>query len=321
MRIGKVLILAIVVSSLCFFSIVTTSALEETETISDGTGDVVDFEGEVISEHSAIDVENIDITQATYVREDAQVTVTLEVAGEIEDRGDILDINFGGESLNIDTVGYSVMLETSEELYSITYANQECQITYSNLDTINLTSDDFSAEGNTLEISFTLETTNETYVNMSVFTQYTKFDFENYDEETPEEELLEMFVLLTDIAPNEELMVYADVTNAGITGNPIEFKGYVEPLTGTPPFTYNWDFGDGKTSSEKNPTHTYDEPGEYEYIFSVTDGTGTTESYSDLIEVVTGEDDEEDIPTELFLGVIAIIAVVGIIAVVVIIRR
>jgi PKD repeat protein len=28
-------------------------------------------------------------------------------------------------------------------------------------------------------------------------------------------------------------------------------------------FTYQWDFGDGSTSEEQDPTHTYTEPGEY----------------------------------------------------------
>ena len=37
--------------------------------------------------------------------------------------------------------------------------------------------------------------------------------------------------------------------------------------------TYEWDFGDGETSDEQNPTHTYTEPGDYQARLTVSDGT------------------------------------------------
>ncbi len=37
--------------------------------------------------------------------------------------------------------------------------------------------------------------------------------------------------------------------------------------------TYAWDFGDGGTSGEQNPTHTYSDPGVYEAALTVSDGT------------------------------------------------
>jgi PKD repeat protein len=39
---------------------------------------------------------------------------------------------------------------------------------------------------------------------------------------------------------------------------------------GMPPYTYEWDFGDGTTSTEANPTHTYDTAGEYTVTLTVT---------------------------------------------------
>jgi PKD repeat protein len=39
--------------------------------------------------------------------------------------------------------------------------------------------------------------------------------------------------------------------------------------------TYSWDFGDGNTSSQTNPSHTYDEPGNYTICLSVTTSCGT----------------------------------------------
>ena len=38
--------------------------------------------------------------------------------------------------------------------------------------------------------------------------------------------------------------------------------------------TFSWDFGDGETSTEANPTHTFDEPGTYNVRLTATDSTG-----------------------------------------------
>jgi peptide/nickel transport system substrate-binding protein len=40
---------------------------------------------------------------------------------------------------------------------------------------------------------------------------------------------------------------------------------------GTPPFTYEWRFDDGTTSSEANPTHTFEDPGFYRVTFNLKD--------------------------------------------------
>jgi PKD repeat protein len=39
---------------------------------------------------------------------------------------------------------------------------------------------------------------------------------------------------------------------------------------GMPPYTYAWDFGDGTTSTDQNPTHTYANPGEFAVTLTVT---------------------------------------------------
>ncbi|MDP2385818.1 MAG: PKD domain-containing protein [Bacteroidota bacterium] len=45
-------------------------------------------------------------------------------------------------------------------------------------------------------------------------------------------------------------------------------------ITGTLPFTYSWDFGDGSTSTASNPQHTYSSSGLYHVTLQVTDGNG-----------------------------------------------
>ena len=43
---------------------------------------------------------------------------------------------------------------------------------------------------------------------------------------------------------------------------------------GTAPFTYSWNFGDGATSSQQNPSHTYTSTGTYSANLTVQDSTG-----------------------------------------------
>ena len=60
----------------------------------------------------------------------------------------------------------------------------------------------------------------------------------------------------------------------GLVGEPIQFTGDAE--NGEPPYEYHWDFGDGNTSYEQNPTHAFDSEGNYTVILSVTDNNDIT---------------------------------------------
>ncbi len=65
----------------------------------------------------------------------------------------------------------------------------------------------------------------------------------------------------------------------GTADHPISFTGSV--TGGAEPYSWEWNFGDGGTSSVQNPTHTYSGPGEYTVTLLVTDdigaeGVGTT---------------------------------------------
>lgn len=48
--------------------------------------------------------------------------------------------------------------------------------------------------------------------------------------------------------------------------------------SGTPPFTYDWDFGDGNTSTQENPSHTYNNTGNYTVKLIVSDQSGCLDS-------------------------------------------
>ena len=56
--------------------------------------------------------------------------------------------------------------------------------------------------------------------------------------------------------------------------------------TEIPGTTYRWDFGDGSTSTAKNPTYTYFDPGIYRVELTVT-GPGGTSVKSQVVNVIS----------------------------------
>jgi len=48
--------------------------------------------------------------------------------------------------------------------------------------------------------------------------------------------------------------------------------------TGTEPLSYEWDFGDGATSTEENPTHAYAAEGDYTVTLSVSSPWGSDQA-------------------------------------------
>jgi len=59
---------------------------------------------------------------------------------------------------------------------------------------------------------------------------------------------------------------------------------------GCPPYTYNWDLGEGRSSSEQNPTHRIEQAGNYTAKLTVTDSEGNRRqesvSYETFAEVL-----------------------------------
>jgi PKD repeat protein len=71
-------------------------------------------------------------------------------------------------------------------------------------------------------------------------------------------------------------------------GQTIRFEDRISG--GFAPYSYEWDFGDGETSTIQNPTHSYKTVGNYTVTLKVTDDRGNidTQARTDYIEVIPG---------------------------------
>jgi PKD repeat protein len=81
------------------------------------------------------------------------------------------------------------------------------------------------------------------------------------------EEIGYITVGLAPVANFDALYVYNTVPAV------VTFRDY---STGTTPLTYAWDFGDGGTSTEQNPKHTYIRKGLYTVKLTVTNFYGSS---------------------------------------------
>jgi PKD repeat protein len=72
------------------------------------------------------------------------------------------------------------------------------------------------------------------------------------------------------------------------TGSEIQF--YPDIAGGFTPYSYEWDFGDGKTSTDASPTHIYAKPGTFTISLKVTDDRANTvtETRENYIKVTQG---------------------------------
>jgi PKD repeat protein len=65
------------------------------------------------------------------------------------------------------------------------------------------------------------------------------------------------------------------------TGNVLNFTA--QPVLGSPPYSYDWGFGDGNNSTLANPSHTYAANGIYLVTLTVTDAKGQSSSYNNNV--------------------------------------
>jgi len=306
------------VSSLLVLATFSAQAAEITDVIDDVSSiDYLTGETKVVTSHPDITVDNLDIIKATFTQQGTQATLNLQVKGNIENRGKIID-PYSIDPLNfIEAVEYGFQLTTSGEDYIISYSNQTGSLD-NGIEQKNLTSSDFSVVGDTLSIYFVLVSADETYEDLSVTSTFIKANFSSIESEG--------LVYLSDVAPNPPLeIIEAYAPNIGSVAENIQFNATIQPLTGQPPYTYRWDFGDQGTSSLLNPTHAYTKAGEYTYTFTVIDQGGATASETGTITISSegGGSNGGSLSNQmlLFLAVLIIIIVIGVLVIVWIIRR
>jgi PKD repeat protein len=62
---------------------------------------------------------------------------------------------------------------------------------------------------------------------------------------------------------------------------------FTDKSTGVPT-SWNWNFGDGTSSTEKNPTHTYSKPGTYAVTLTATNAAGSNTATKSSYIIVAG---------------------------------
>lgn len=63
---------------------------------------------------------------------------------------------------------------------------------------------------------------------------------------------------------------------------------FTSSITGTPPYNYQWTFGDGGLSGQANPSHTYASPGQFTVRLIVTDANGCKDTLTRVNYVQIG---------------------------------
>ena len=246
---------------------------------------------------------NIDIVKIEYIQNGREVTINLEVKNKIEDKGD-LDVDLEETELS-EFILYGVTLETTNDgVYNIEYINNECEL--------NGERRGFSWEkiGNSiLSFTFDLESSDEEYYASSGLTVDFSLSGWYFDEFYHESD-----------AP----IIDAGGPYQAEVGENVSFEA--EVLGGTPPYEYIWDFNDGESSSELNPTHSFDSAGKYTVTFTVIDANDT--SVSDIAQVIisglnNGNNNNNGGESSLFIfvGLIAVVVIIGVIVVIVVIKR
>ena len=71
--------------------------------------------------------------------------------------------------------------------------------------------------------------------------------------------------------------------------------------TSTNANTYYWQFGDGNTSGDRNPIHTYEEYGDYVVILTITDNNGNSDEFQQNVSLSLPNVDEPSVDTIIFV--------------------
>jgi PKD repeat protein/poly(3-hydroxybutyrate) depolymerase len=77
-------------------------------------------------------------------------------------------------------------------------------------------------------------------------------------------------ILMSTAPPACTLTCTATVAPTGTTGSPVSFASTATPSNCTGAVSYAWTFGDGATSTEQNPSHSYASMGDYAWTMTTT---------------------------------------------------
>lgn len=100
-------------------------------------------------------------------------------------------------------------------------------------------------------------------------------------------------VIPSSIVADNPLQIFVGGPYYSVVGEPIHF--YLDIQGGMLPYHVRWKFGDGGTSSERFPTHVYEEVDTFVVTVKVTDGEGTSKTkytnvhiYEELVAYANG---------------------------------
>jgi len=92
------------------------------------------------------------------------------------------------------------------------------------------------------------------------------------------------------VVTTKEVLADAYIHHSGATNFPAPpVSGHsVQGVGGMPPYTYQWDFGDGGLSIEQHPIHLYNSAGDFTIAVTVTDNQSHSDTVQQGIHVVVG---------------------------------
>lgn len=311
-------IIGLTICCVLFIALSVTVSAEESDQkiLNDSECDVYDLSdtsqmltGTETDELTSMDLKttckpNIDIIKITCEKNNEELTIDLEVNGEIEDGTSMDKLEDIAELLNntedmadaassltedIIQIQYIIMVNTTADQYIITYSGGNCTVSNGSVDMFAMSSGEDAPYQKT-EHGFSVTTTigkNEEIENITAYTIYMRAG------------------LLALLGYGDDLEYYMDVApNLGFTAsaiaNPqqakvdeeIQFSSSV--IEGVEPYDYEWDFGDGSTADIKNPTHKYSKEGKYEVNLLVTDSIGNTTEATIEVNITNGAGTSQD---------------------------
>jgi hypothetical protein len=300
---NKLMVSILILLFVASFFVCSIAAADESKTLEDGQGDVIDEEGNPVTGK-----DQYDIDQILYTNKDGLVTIEIKLHGVLT------------ENDNITTEIYLITYQ--ENYYTIAYDGIEALgqlitgLDEANIETLNI---DFEGIGtSSLKFSFSLKDKNDKYQLLVI-----PIFGEPYGDTGAE-------YMYYDSFPDEDMFFDAEIQGPekAAVGENVQF--YCIITNGTPPYTYSWEFNnDEETDSEiQNPTYTFMEPNDYVVTVFVTDDIGgigygeasitiTSESTSDN----NGNGENGGSGLTLFIVLITVLVVAGIAVVVYLIRR